>query len=83
MQRNVFQALGNHEFDNGVEGVIPFILNATFSILSANMNVSKVSNWPKNSLFAKSKVFQRSGVKVGVIGYTTPETSWFVIFFST
>ncbi|XP_065671099.1 snake venom 5'-nucleotidase isoform X5 [Hydra vulgaris] len=68
--------LGNHEFDNGVEGIIPFIINVTFSILSANMDVSNVTDWPKNSTFAKSKVFQRNGVKIGVIGYITPDTKW-------
>ncbi|KZC05760.1 Protein 5NUC [Dufourea novaeangliae] len=36
-------SLGNHEFDDGVDGLIPFIQNASFPIVTANLDLSKQS----------------------------------------
>jgi 2',3'-cyclic-nucleotide 2'-phosphodiesterase (5'-nucleotidase family) len=29
--------LGNHDFDDGVEGLVPFILGANFPVLASNI----------------------------------------------
>ena len=29
--------LGNHDFDDGIEGLVPFIQGANFSVLAANI----------------------------------------------
>ena len=68
----VLQALGNHEFDNHVAGIIPFIRNVTFPVISANINASQE---PKmEPLLAPSTVLDVGGEKVGIIGYTTKST---------
>jgi 2',3'-cyclic-nucleotide 2'-phosphodiesterase (5'-nucleotidase family) len=30
--------LGNHDFDDGVEGIVPFIEGANFAVLASNIN---------------------------------------------
>jgi 5'-nucleotidase len=67
------QSLGNHEFDDGVEGLVPFINNATFPILASNLDLSKEPDLKRPNL-KNSVVFDLGGVKVAVIGYVTPET---------
>jgi 5'-nucleotidase len=69
----MLQSLGNHEFDDGVDGLVPFIENATFPILASNLDLSQEIplNIPN---LKKSFVFDLDGVKVAVIGYVTPDT---------
>ena len=70
------QALGNHEFDNGAEGLEPFLHNVTFPVLSCNINAS---NDPFiDGLFAPSVVLHVDGERVAVVGYTTDETRFLV-----
>lgn len=69
------QALGNHEFDNGVEGLItPFLQSIKCTVLSANIipNQTLAANFsgyyhPYVSLSVGSE-------KVAVVGYTSAET---------
>lgn len=68
------QSLGNHEFDKGVEGLVPFLNNADFPVLAANLDLSKTPEMTNTKSLKKSTVFDVNGVKVGVIGYLTPET---------
>lgn len=68
------QCLGNHEFDLGVEGLLPFLDNANFPILVANLNITADHRlWQTRSL-RRSMVFEMRGCKIGIIGYLTPET---------
>ena len=69
----VLQSLGNHEFDDGVDGLVPFIDNAKFPILASNLDLSEEKDLNRSNL-KKSVVFDLDGVKVAVIGYVTPET---------
>jgi len=69
----MLQSLGNHEFDDGVDGLVPFINNATFPILASNLDLSNEKRLDIPNL-KKSVVFDLDGVKVAVIGYVTPET---------
>jgi 5'-nucleotidase len=69
----MLQSLGNHEFDDGVDGLVPFINNATFPILASNLDLSKETRLDIPNL-KKSVVFDLGGVKVAVVGYVTPET---------
>ena len=72
-----FQAFGNHEFDSKVSGLLPFVKSVNFSLVSANMDVSKEPLWPqKDPIFKKSAIFTLSGQKIGVIGYTIKDTTW-------
>ncbi|GFR73203.1 LOW QUALITY PROTEIN: 5'-nucleotidase [Elysia marginata] len=65
--------LGNHEFDNGVSGLVPFVVNASFAVLSSNIDLSDT---PLQGKIAKSKTFTIGGEKIGVIGYTTKSTPY-------
>lgn len=64
--------MGNHEFDDGVSGLVPFLSQATFPVISANIDDSKEPSI--QGKFKKSVVTEYEGRKVGIIGYTTEET---------
>lgn len=66
-------SLGNHEFDDGVAGLIPFIENASFPIVTANLDLSQQPNLAATKLL-NSTVLTVQGTKIGVIGYLTSET---------
>ncbi|XP_022098145.1 5'-nucleotidase-like [Acanthaster planci] len=66
-------ALGNHEFDIGIEGLVPFLQNATFPALSCNINSSGEA--AMSGLYAcQSTVTLASGDRVGIVGYTLVDT---------
>lgn len=68
------KVLGNHEFDNGLDGLIPFLNEAKFPVLAANINNSvNHSIWQTRAL-KKSIVLEVRGVPVGIIGCLTPDT---------
>ncbi|PTL85288.1 bifunctional UDP-sugar hydrolase/5'-nucleotidase [Vitiosangium sp. GDMCC 1.1324] len=66
-------ALGNHELDYGLEQFQKNHLAGGFPFLAANLKV-------KDSALAKGwhlpgyKVFERQGLKIGVVGLTSPKT---------
>ncbi|WP_172299168.1 bifunctional UDP-sugar hydrolase/5'-nucleotidase [Pseudoruegeria sp. HB172150] len=69
-------AVGNHEFDNGPEGLAEFLDMVDFPVLSANIDVSQ------NELLAgrvkKSAVLEVDGERIGIVSVLaedTPETS--------
>ncbi|KAK0095135.1 hypothetical protein PV326_009160 [Microctonus aethiopoides] len=66
-------SLGNHEFDEGPEGLVPFINAATFPIVTANLNLTREPQLAATKL-KNSVILNVAGHKVGVIGYLTPET---------
>ncbi|GFR73199.1 5'-nucleotidase [Elysia marginata] len=47
--------LGNHEFDMGVSGLVPFVDNASFAVLSSNIDLSDTPEL--QGKIAKSKTF--------------------------
>ncbi|KAM7350084.1 apyrase isoform 3-T3 [Cochliomyia hominivorax] len=58
--------LGNHEFDHGIEGLVPFLETLNTTMLVANMD-SK--NEPElTGKYQKSMIIERSNRKIGVIG---------------
>ncbi|CAG2114605.1 unnamed protein product, partial [Medioppia subpectinata] len=71
-------ALGNHEFDDGVEGLLPFVRNVTqnneknLPIVCANIETSG----ELRQLIKPSIVVERGGKKIAIIGYITPDTSF-------
>lgn len=70
----LFQSLGNHELDNGVSGLTPFIEDLTCPVLAANLILTKEPTLAAETNLMKSVVFDVNGTKVGVIGYLTPDT---------
>lgn len=70
--------MGNHEFDDGPEGLIPFINGTKFPVLAGNMDTNDEKIWPKLEKFnRKSVVIEKSGRKIGLIGYISQDTSWY------
>ncbi|XP_047522098.1 protein 5NUC-like isoform X3 [Pieris napi] len=72
-------SLGNHEFDQGVSGLTPFIENLKSPVLAANLILTKVPELEKEVNLRNSIVFNISGTPIGVIGYLTPETKHLVL----
>lgn len=56
-----------------MDGLIPFIQNATFPIVTSNLNLSKQPNLAATKLL-NSTILTVNGVKIGIIGYLTPDT---------
>lgn len=65
-------ALGNHEFDNGVSGMLPLFDSNNFTVLSCNIDAR---NEPTvQNKFSKHVIISIGGEQVGIIGYTTKNT---------
>ncbi|KAJ8314855.1 hypothetical protein KUTeg_007005 [Tegillarca granosa] len=68
-----YDALGNHEFDKNIDGLIPFLRNASFPVVSSNIDDSKEHKL-QQGMYKPYHVFTVGGEKIGVIGYTTTDT---------
>ncbi|XP_014218129.1 protein 5NUC [Copidosoma floridanum] len=67
-------SLGNHEFDQGPDGLVPFLQNASFPIVAANLDFSGEPDLRAAKQLMKSFVLTARGRQIGVIGYLTPDT---------
>jgi 5'-nucleotidase len=57
--------IGNHDFDNGLEGIVSQMPHASFEFISANYDFK---NTIMDSYVKPYKIFNKGGVKVGVFG---------------
>ncbi len=57
--------IGNHDFDNGIEGLLAQLPNADFPFLSANYDFK---NTVLEGMVNPYKVFTKDGVRIGVFG---------------
>ncbi|XP_071597502.1 5'-nucleotidase isoform X1 [Heliangelus exortis] len=70
-------ALGNHEFDEGVSGLLdPLLKNANFTILSANIKGKTPLGNEMMKYVKPFKIVHFGSESVGIVGYTTKETSF-------
>lgn len=58
-------AIGNHDFDNGLDGLIKMVEWAQFPFLCANYDFSKT---PLTGKVQPYKIYEQAGLKVGVFG---------------
>lgn len=65
-------ALGNHEFDLGPEGLVPFLEKINVSVLAANIETADSS--PIHGKYRPYLIKTIGGEKIGIIGLTTPDT---------
>ncbi|XP_038161273.1 snake venom 5'-nucleotidase-like [Cyprinodon tularosa] len=66
---------GNHEFDNGVEGLMtPFLQDIQCPVLSANIRADSTLASTFGLTYSPYKIFEVEGQKVGVVGYTSRDT---------
>ena len=70
----IFQCLGNHDFDLGLEVLVPYLNNITAEIVTANMDISREPSL--QGLVKRSTVLVRGGEKIGIVGVTTKDTSF-------
>lgn len=71
----MFKALGNHEFDNGVGGLIqPFLQNVNCSVVSANVQPDQTLAAALSGYYQPYTLLSVGSEKVAVVGYTTAET---------
>lgn len=68
--------MGNHEFDNGVSGLTPFLEALMCPVLAANLNLTRVPELLVEHNLMDSVVFDINGTRIGVIGYLTPDTKF-------
>ncbi|WP_103865911.1 bifunctional UDP-sugar hydrolase/5'-nucleotidase [Aquimarina sp. I32.4] len=57
--------IGNHDFDNGIDGLLSQLPNATFDFVSANYDFK---NTVLEGLVKPYKILIKEGVKIGVFG---------------
>ena len=57
--------MGNHDFDNGIDGFYTQLPHAKFDFVSANYDFK---NTVLNDIVKPYKVFKRDGVKIGIFG---------------
>ncbi|XP_060770017.1 5'-nucleotidase isoform X2 [Neoarius graeffei] len=67
-------ALGNHEFDNGVDGLKPFLQSVNCTVLSANIKATEPVASQISGYYLPSKIFTVGSEKIGIVGYTSRET---------
>lgn len=65
--------IGNHEFDNGLEGILEPLPNAKFPLINSNYDFSDTI---LNGQFPQWKIFEQEGIKVGVYGLGIDLKRW-------
>lgn len=70
-------AVGNHEFDLGVENAARLVRAATFPWLSAN--ITEKATGARPTWLRASVVLDVDGVRVGIVGMTPPDTAKLVM----
>lgn len=62
----MFQVLGNHEFDNDIEGVVPYLKALNSPVVTANIIDDEEPTI--QGLYQPSIIVERGGRKIGIIG---------------
>lgn len=65
MMKYDLATIGNHEFDNGIDGLYSVMPHAKFDFVSANYDFSKTI---LDGVVKPYKVFYKDGIKVGIFG---------------
>jgi 5'-nucleotidase/UDP-sugar diphosphatase len=66
--------VGNHEFDHGDAFLANIADGASFPLLSANLRA--VAPSPLAGKVAPWTIVERQGLRIGIFGLTTPDTTW-------
>ncbi|KAH8370445.1 hypothetical protein KR093_003565, partial [Drosophila rubida] len=67
-------SLGNHEFDDNIDGLLPFLNKVTFPVVCCNLDLRKVPQLQGLKNLMKSTVVRKWDTPIGIIGYLTPDT---------
>ena len=64
--------LGNHEFDDHLDGLVPFLQAQNCPVIVTNLDTSLVPQL--TGLYRSSVVLEVGARRVGLVGYLTPDT---------
>ncbi|CAK1590241.1 unnamed protein product [Parnassius mnemosyne] len=64
--------IGNHEFDDGVAGLAPYLATLRAPVVVANIDTSAEPTL--DGLYKPHVILKKKGRKIGIIGLATPET---------
>ncbi|VVC96092.1 unnamed protein product [Leptidea sinapis] len=67
-----YATIGNHEFDDGIAGLAPYLAALHAPVVVANIDTSKEPSL--SGLYTPHVILERRGRKIGVIGLITTET---------
>lgn len=67
-----FQTLGNHEFDHGIDGIVPYLKALKVPVVVSNIDDSLEPDI--KNLYKSSIVIERNGRKIGIIGVIAANT---------
>lgn len=70
---SLLQTLGNHEFDDKIAGVVPFLEHITSPIVVTNIDDSLEPDI--QGKYKKSTVVERNGRKIGIVGVILSTTN--------
>lgn len=65
MMKYDLSTIGNHDFDNGIDGLTAQMPHATFKFVSANYDFKNTS---MDGFVKPFKIFNKNGIKIGVFG---------------
>ncbi|XP_063911902.1 apyrase-like isoform X5 [Zophobas morio] len=65
--------LGNHEFDDGIDGLVPYLQHIQAPVIVSNINTNLEPRL--DNLYRRSVIIERDGKKIGIIGALTTTTS--------
>ncbi|EZA61540.1 apyrase isoform X2 [Ooceraea biroi] len=65
--------IGNHDFDNKIEGIVPFLKNVKAPVVVTNIDDSEEPTI--QGLYQNSTIIERNGTKIGVIGVILSTTN--------
>ena len=68
--------LGNHDFDDSMDGLRPFAEGTTFDLLASNIRNQAGDSFQEGLHYNKSTVKSVGGQDVGIIGYITRTTDY-------
>jgi len=69
----MLQTLGNHEFDDKIAGVVPFLENMNAPFVVVNIDDSKEPSI--QGKYNKSIIIEREGRKIGILGFILRTTN--------
>ncbi len=68
--------LGNHEFDDSVDGLVPFVTGVNYDILGVNVVEHGEKRLTQHVKSSQVYEFEGGDYKVGIIGYVTTDSAF-------
>ncbi|XP_030082034.1 protein 5NUC-like isoform X2 [Drosophila hydei] len=71
-------SIGNHELDEDLPGFIPYLKRANFPIVCCNLNLRMTPELNNFRSLVRSTIIRKFKQNIGIIGYITPNTKYYV-----